>query len=556
MAETQPDPGAPETTAAFDAVVVGAGFAGLYMLHRLRGLGLSVRVFEAGEGVGGTWYWNRYPGARCDIESMQYSYSFSEELQQEWRWPERFSAQPDILRYANHVADRFDLRRDIRFGTRVTGVAWDEAAERWTVETDRGDRVTAPICIMATGCLSAARVPDIPGLSSFRGDTHHTGHWPHEGVDFTGKRVAVIGTGSSAIQSIPVIAEQAVRVTVFQRTPNFSIPARNKPMDDAYDAEWKKEYPARRAKARTMRNGIYYNLNDKSAMEVEEEERLREYETRWEAGGLAFMAAFSDLALNAESNGTAADFVRSKIRATVRNPAVAEALSPTTYPIGTKRICVDNDYFEAFNRDNVSLVDIRKTPIEEVTPTGIRTGDGAHHEADAIVFATGFDAMTGALLKAGIRGRSGLPLAEKWEAGPRTYLGLMTAGFPNLFTITGPGSPSVLSNMMVSIEQHVDWIADCVAHMRKRGGRTIEATQEAEDAWVEHANEVAHRTLYPLAASWYMGANVPGKPRVFMPYIGGVGVYREKCDEIAARGYEGFRLSGAPEAETPAAAAE
>jgi cyclohexanone monooxygenase len=555
MAETQPDPGAPETTAAFDAVVVGAGFAGLYMLHRLRGLGLSVRVFEAGEGVGGTWYWNRYPGARCDIESMQYSYSFSEELQQEWRWPERFSAQPDILRYANHVADRFDLRRDIRFGTRVTGVAWDEAAERWTVETDRGDRVTAPICIMATGCLSAARVPDIPGLSSFRGDTHHTGHWPHEGVDFTGKRVAVIGTGSSAIQSIPVIAEQAVRVTVFQRTPNFSIPARNKPMDDAYDAEWKKEYPARRAKARTMRNGIYYNLNDKSAMEVEEEERLREYETRWEAGGLAFMAAFSDLALNAESNGTAADFVRSKIRATVRNPAVAEALSPTTYPIGTKRICVDNDYFEAFNRDNVSLVDIRKTPIEEVTPTGIRTGDGAHHEADAIVFATGFDAMTGALLKAGIRGRSGLPLAEKWEAGPRTYLGLMTAGFPNLFTITGPGSPSVLSNMMVSIEQHVDWIADCIARMRARGVRTIEATQEAEDAWVEHANEVAHRTLYPQAASWYMGANIPGKPRVFMPYIGGVGVYREKCDEVAAKGYEGFRFSGASEAETAAAAA-
>jgi cyclohexanone monooxygenase len=555
MAETQPDPGAPETTAAFDAVVVGAGFAGLYMLHRLRGLGLSVRVFEAGEGVGGTWYWNRYPGARCDIESMQYSYSFSEELQQEWRWPERFSAQPDILRYANHVADRFDLRRDIRFGTRVTGVAWDEAAERWTVETDRGDRVTAPICIMATGCLSAARVPDIPGLSSFRGDTHHTGHWPHEGVDFTGKRVAVIGTGSSAIQSIPVIAEQAARVTVFQRTPNFSIPARNKPMDDAYDAEWKKEYPARRAKARTMRNGIYYNLNDKSAMEVEEEERLREYETRWEAGGLAFMAAFSDLALNAESNGTAADFVRSKIRATVRNPAVAEALSPTTYPIGTKRICVDNDYFEAFNRDNVSLVDIRKTPIEEVTPTGIRTGDGAHHEADAIVFATGFDAMTGALLKAGIRGRSGLPLAEKWEAGPRTYLGLMTAGFPNLFTITGPGSPSVLSNMMVSIEQHVDWIADCIARMRARGVRTIEATQEAEDAWVEHANEVAHRTLYPQAASWYMGANIPGKPRVFMPYIGGVGVYREKCDEVAAKGYEGFRFSGASEAETAAAAA-
>ncbi len=562
MSEVQPQPGAaaenspgraPET-AAFDAVIVGAGFAGLYMLHRLRGLGLSVRVFEAADGVGGTWYWNRYPGARCDIESMQYSYSFSDELQQEWRWPERFSAQPDILRYVNHVADRFGLRRDIRFETRVSAVTWDEAAGRWTVETDRGDRVTARLCIMATGCLSAARLPDIPGLAAFGGDTYHTGHWPHGGVDFTGKRVAVIGTGSSAIQSVPVIAEQAAHVTVFQRTPNFSIPSRNKAMDEGYEAEWKSDYPARRAKARTMRNGVFYNLNDKSAVEVADEERQREYEARWEAGGIAFMAAFSDLALNAESNRTAAEFVRGKIRSIVRDPAVAEALMPRSYPIGTKRICVDTDYFEAFNRDNVSLVDIRKAPIEEITPTGVRTGDGAVHEVDSIVFATGFDAMTGALLKAGIRGRSGLPLAEKWEAGPRTYLGLMTAGFPNLFMITGPGSPSVLSNMMVSIEQHVDWIADCVAHMRARGVRTIEATQEAEDAWVEHANEVAHRTLYPQAASWYMGANIPGKPRVFMPYIGGVGVYREKCDEVAAKGYEGFRLSGEPAAEAAAAA--
>jgi cyclohexanone monooxygenase len=562
MSEVQPKstaaavdrPGRAPEVAAFDAVVVGAGFAGLYMLHRLRGLGLSVRVFEAADGVGGTWYWNRYPGARCDIESMQYSYSFSEELQQEWRWPERFSAQPDILRYANHVADRFDLRRDIRFETRVAAVAWDDAVERWTVETDRGDRVTAPLCIMATGCLSAARLPDIPGLGSFEGETYHTGHWPHEGVDFTGKRVALIGTGSSGIQAVPVVAEQAAHLTVFQRTPNFSIPSRNKAMDEAYEGEWKTDYPARRAKARTMRNGIWYNLNDKSAMEVDEEERLREYEARWEGGGIAFMAAFSDLALNAESNRTAADFVRAKIRSIVRDPAKAEALAPTSYPIGTKRICVDTDYFETFNRNNVPLVDIRKTPIEEITPTGVKSADGTVHGADAIVFATGFDAMTGALLKANIRGRSGLPLAEKWEAGPRTYLGLMTAGFPNLFMITGPGSPSVLSNMMVSIEQHVDWIADCIAHMRSRGVRTIEATQEAEDAWVEHANEVAHRTLYPQAASWYMGANVPGKPRVFMPYIGGVGVYREKCDEIAAKGYEGFCMSGGPATEAAAAA--
>jgi cyclohexanone monooxygenase len=560
MPEMQPNPDAinnpsgraPEA-AALDAVVVGAGFAGLYMLHRLRGLGLSVRVFEAGEGVGGTWYWNRYPGARCDVESMQYSYSFSEELQQEWRWSERFSGQPEILRYANHVADRLDLRRDIRFETRVVAVTYDEAAELWTVETDRGDRITARFCVMATGCLSAARLPDIPGLASFGGDTYHTGHWPHEGVDFTGRRVAVIGTGSSAIQAIPVIAEQAARVTVFQRTPNFSIPSRNKPMDEDYEGLWKSDYKARRLKARAMRNGILYALNQKSAMEVAEEERRREYEARWQAGGTAFMAAYSDLATNPESNRTAAEFVRAQIRSIVRDPAVAEALLPRNHPIGTKRICVDSDYYETFNRDNVTLVDVRETPIEAITPTGVRTGDGAHHEADSIVLATGFDAMTGALLKAGIRGRSGLPLAEKWEAGPRTYLGLMSAGFPNLFMITGPGSPSVLSNMMVSIEQHVDWIADCVAHMRDRGARTIEATQEAEDAWVEHANEVAFRTLYPQANSWYMGANIPGKPRVFMPYIGGVGVYREKCDEIAAKGYEGFRLSTAPASRAAAA---
>jgi len=544
---------APEV-AEFDAVVVGAGFAGLYMLHRLRGLGLSARVFEAADGVGGTWYWNRYPGARCDIESMQYSYSFSEELQQEWRWPERFSAQPDILRYANHVADRFDLRRDIRFETRVTSVAWDEAAERWTVETDRGDRVSARFCVMATGCLSAARMPDIPGLASFAGDTYHTGHWPHGGVDFTGRRVAVIGTGSSAIQAIPVIAEQAAQVTVFQRTPNFSIPSRNGPMDAGHEDLWKSDYRARRLKARTMRNGILYDLNDKGAMEVSEEERLREYEARWEGGGIAFMAAYNNLALDAEANRTAAEFVRAKIRSIVRDPAKAEALLPRDYPIGTKRICVDTDYFETFNRDSVSLVDVRKAPIEAIVPEGVRTADGAVHEADAIVLATGFDAMTGALLKAGIRGRGGLALAEKWEAGPRSYLGLVVAGFPNLFTITGPGSPSVLSNMMVSIEQHVDWIADCLSHLRAQGVETIEATQEAEDAWVAHGMEVANRTLYPRAASWYMGANIPGKPRVFMPYIGGVGVYREKCDEIAARGYEGFRLS--PPVPARAAAAE
>ena len=541
----------PETQ-TMDAVIVGAGFAGMYMLHRLRGLGMSAVVFEQGTDVGGTWYWNRYPGARCDVESMQYSYSFSPELQQDWQWSERFSAQPEILRYAQHVAERLDLKRDIRFETKVTSATFDEAANRWTVTTDRGDSVTARHCVMATGCLSSARLPDIAGLEGFQGATYHTGHWPHEGVDFAGKRVAVIGTGSSAIQAIPVIARQAAHLTVFQRTPNFSIPSRNAPMDSEYEGWWKSDYEAHRAKARMMRTGILYGLNEKSALEVTPAEREAEYEARWARGGTAFMASFADLITSRDANDTAAEFVRAKIRGLVKDPAVAEILAPKGYPIGTKRICVDTDYFETFNRDNVTLVDVRDAPIEAITAKGVRTRHG-EVEVDAIVFATGFDAMTGALTRIDIRGRDGLGLAEKWEDGPRTYLGLMTAGFPNLFMITGPGSPSVLSNMIVSIEQHVDWLADCLAHLSTRGLETIEATREAEDQWVDHVNEVADRTLYPAANSWYMGANIPGKPRVFMPYIGGVGAYREKCTEIAAQGYPGFRLAASPQA---AAAAE
>ncbi len=525
-----------------DAVVVGAGFAGLYMLHRLRGLGLSARVFEAGHDVGGTWYWNRYPGARCDVESMQYSFSFSEDLQQDWRWTERFAAQPEILAYLGHVADRFDLRRDIQFGTRVTAAAFDEAANLWRIETDRGDRVSGAFCIMATGCLSAGRVPDIAGMGEFRGPSYHTGQWPHEGVDFTGQRVGVIGTGSSAIQSIPVIAEQAAHVTVFQRTPNFSVPARNRPMTPECERDWKSGYAERRERARRLRSGVIYDFGDTSALAVSAEEREREYGARWRTGGISLLAAYTDLVLDKVANDTAAEFVRQQIRATVRDPAVAERLLPTSYPIGTKRICADTGYYEAFNRPNVTLVDLRASPITRVTPGGIATRDN-EHALDSIVYATGFDAMTGALLRAGISGRGRVPLADKWAEGPRTYLGLMTAGFPNLFTITGPGSPSVLSNMVVSIEQHVDWIADCLAHLRAHGIACMEADAAAEQAWVAHGNEVAHRTLYPQAASWYMGANIEGKPRVFMPYIGGVGVYRATCDAVAAAGYEGFRLT-------------
>ena len=531
-----------------EALIIGAGFAGLYLLHRMRGLGIAAQALEAGDGVGGTWYWNRYPGARCDVESMQYSFGFSEELQQEWSWSERFAAQPEILRYANHVADRLDLRRDISFKTRATAARFDEATESWEVETDTGRRITARHLILATGCLSSARLPEIPGIGDFAGHIHHTGQWPHEGVDFTGQRVAVIGTGSSAIQAIPVIAREAAQLTVFQRTPNFSIPSRNGPMTEDYAGEWKRDYAARRAAARRMRTGILYNLSQTPAMSVSEAERRAEYEARWAAGGTAFMAAFSDLLTNREANDTAAEFVREKIRGLVKNPEVAEILVPRNHPIGTKRICVDTAYYETFNLPHVRLEDVRRSPITRITAEGVEQG-GRLHPVDSIVFATGFDAMTGTILAIDIRGRDGVAMRDAWADGPRTHLGLMVAGFPNLFLITGPGSPSVLSNMIVSIEQHVDWVSDALAHLRAQGLSTMETTLQAQEDWVAHVNEVAHRTLYPQANSWYMGANIPGKPQLFMPYVGGVGTYRQICDEIAAGGYPGFTFTpAAPQA--------
>jgi cyclohexanone monooxygenase len=530
----------------FDVVVVGAGFAGMYMLHRLRELGLSARVFETGDGVGGTWYWNRYPGARCDVESMQYSYQFSEELQQEWSWSERYSPQPEILDYANHVADRFDLRRDIQFETRVTSAHFDETSDTWLVETNHGDRVRARFCVMATGCLSSQNVPDFPGLERFAGPCYHTGSWPHEEVDFSGQRVGVIGTGSSAIQSIPIIADQAAALFVFQRTPNFSIPAHNAPMDRDYEQKIKSEYPDFRARNAMTPAGLDTHANPELAMASSPEEREDTFEERWQQGGLPFLSAFEDLGIDLEANEMAAEFVRRKIREAVDDPAIAELLSPKQV-IGCKRLCVDTDYYATFNRDHVTLVDVSETQIEEITERGVRVG-GREYELDALVLATGFDAMTGALSRIDIRGRGGRPLTDKWAEGPKTYLGLGVAGFPSLFTITGPGSPSVLSNMIPSIEQHVNWITDCIAYLDERGLATIEATEDAETAWVAHVNEVANATLYTTGCnSWYLGANVPGKPRVFMPYLG-FPTYVEKCDEVAARGYEGFELRPAPNA--------
>jgi cyclohexanone monooxygenase len=528
-----------------DVVVVGAGFAGMYMLHRLRGLGLAVRVYEQGGDVGGTWYWNRYPGARCDVESMQYSYSFSDELQQEWNWSERYAPQPEILKYANHVADRFKLRPDIQLNTRVERAAFDESANIWSVSTSDGKTVTAKYVVLATGCLSNARTPEIKGLADFKGQVYHTGHWPHEAVDFSGLRVGVIGTGSSAIQSVPVIAEQASHLTVFQRTANFSIPAHNAALTDEERQGWKADYPEMRRKAREeTRNGIVQEMPDRGALDDGDAERRARYEARWARGGVTFMGTYNNLALDKAANDTAADFVREKIAGIVKDPRTAKLLQPNNHPIGSKRICVDSDYFATFNRANVTLVDIKSDPIEEILPNAVRTGAG-DYPIDALVLATGFDAMTGSVAKIDISGRNGEMLNRKWAEGPKTYLGLMSAGFPNLFIITGPGSPSVLSNMIVSIEQHVDWITDCIAYMRERDLDTMEANRQAEDGWVAHVNEVAHGTLYPQANSWYMGANIPGKPRIFMPYIGGVGTYRQICNDIAAKGYQGFAMTPA-----------
>jgi cyclohexanone monooxygenase len=534
-----------------DVVVAGAGFSGLYLLHRLRKAGLTARCFERGEGVGGTWYWNRYPGARCDVESMQYSFGFDEALQQEWDWPEKFSDQATILKYANHVADRFDLARDIQFKTEVRAARFEETKLHWVIETDKGETVTARYFVMAGGCISTAQIPDFQGLADYKGETYHTGRWPREAVNFEGKRVAVIGTGSTGIQAIPVIAKQAGHLTVFQRQANFSIPARNMPMTEEYANSWKNGYAEKREEMRYMPNGVLREVNDKSALEVSEEERQATFEARWEAGTGAFLGAFNDILTNQASNDTMAAFVRNKIRSTVKDPVTAEILCPKTHPIGTKRICIDDGYYQTFNRDNVALVDISETPIHRFTETGLCVGERAF-EFDVVVFATGFDAMTGTLFNVDIRGRNGLALKKKWEAGPRTYLGLMSESFPNLFMVTGPGSPSVKGNMMNSIEQHVDLIVDTFVHMRDRGMAIIEPEQAAEDQWVEHVQEVAYQTLFPRANSWYMGANIPGKPRLFMPYIAGVGSYRRTCEEIVASDYRGFRF----EAGQPALAAE
>jgi cyclohexanone monooxygenase len=529
------------TVADHDVIIIGAGFSGLHQLHRLRETGFDARVIEAGDDVGGTWYWNRYPGARCDIESVEYSYSFDPELQQEWEWSERYAAQPELLAYAQHVADRYRLRDGITFGTRVQAMSWEEGPSHWVVSTDDGASTTASYVIAATGCLSVPSRPRFEGLDDFAGEVYWTSTWPHEGVDLTGKRVGVIGTGSSGLQTITTIAPVVGSLTVFQRTPSFAVPAHNGPVADRL-AQLRPRYSEFRQLSRLSRTGFQcFEQPNVLLTETDPEEVQKELERRWDEGGLCYTSPYADILRDPTANEVAAEFVRSRIRSIVSDPETAERLSPRTYPIASKRMCVDTGYFQVFNQDNVRLVDLNEEPVRRVTGRGVLAGD-TEHELDVLVLATGFDAMTGALNAIDIR-NGDRTLREKWEHGPRTYLGLMSEGFPNLFTVTGPQSPSVLSNMMTSIEQHVDWITRALLAQREQSFTRIEPEPDAEDNWVATTNDVAALTLMPQAASWYMGANIPGKQRVFMPFVGGVGAYRQICDGVAVAHYHGFERS-------------
>ncbi len=534
----------------FDVVIAGAGFAGLYMLHKMRQRGLSVRLYEAGSGAGGTWYWNRYPGARVDVESVEYSYSFSEELQQEWSWSERYASQPELQRYINHVVERFGLRPDIQFETKVTAAIYDDAAKRWNIQTSQGEQISAKYCVLATGFLSAANKPDFAGLDSYQGQQYQTSRWPHESVDFCGQRVAIIGTGSSAVQSIPLIAEQAQHLYVFQRTPSFSIPLRNAPLDRDYERRVKADYPEWRRRQREESRAGFIALNyapaapnDKSALAVSAEERLQDYEMRWASGGLCFYSSYIDLLTNAQANETLAEFIREKIRQKVRDPVVAELLAPKNYPIMAKRLCADTNYYETYNRSNVSLISIKDSPIEKLTPKGLEVR-GQEYLVDSIVFATGFDAVTGAIKNIDVQGRHGQPLSEHWTGAPRAYLGLMSAGFPNLFFLDGPCSNGALVSPMLLSEYQVEWVDRCIGQLGTGPNTSIEAQMGPENAWMKHMNDVSDGSLLYLANSWYMGANIPGKPRALLSYLGGLINYTQQCTQGEANGYANFAVTG------------
>jgi cation diffusion facilitator CzcD-associated flavoprotein CzcO len=532
-------------SAEVDAVIIGAGFSGLYMLHRLREMGLTTRVFDAADGPGGTWYWNRYPGARCDSESHYYCYAFSDEIRKEWEWSCRYPAQPEILEYLNFVADRLDLRKDIDFGVRVTAGSYDEATHSWTVETNGGETVRARFLITGVGNTSTPAKPDIPNIDAFEGPVYHTALWPHEPVDFTGQRVGLIGTGSSGIQSTPMIAEQARHLTVFQRTANYSVPARNHPLTDNMRRQLEADHEENRRLIRSSPIGMPFEVPQTSALAVSDEERKATLDKLWDVGSFRFMfTSYNDIVTDREANAKVAGYIEAKIRDTVKDPAKADVLCEFNHPVGTKRPPIDTNYYETFNRDNVSIVSIRTNPIREATATGLTLQNGDHHELDTIVFATGFDTVTGTLIKLNLKGRDGVSLADKWRDGPRAYLGLCSAGFPNLFMITGPGTPGILTNFPGCIEQNVDWIADAIGHMRDIGATEFEATPEAEAEWVRSIAEVADTTLMTTVDSWYMNSNMPGKPRVFTAYFSGMHTYADVCADVAAHGYKGFDIRG------------
>ena len=539
------------TTQTVDVAVVGAGFAGLYILHRLRKAGFSAVVLEEGGDVGGTWYWNRYPGARCDIQTIDYSYTFDPELEKAWTWSEKYATQPEILRYLGFVADRYDLRRDIRFGTKVKQATWDEAGERWQLATDKGASVSCRHYIMATGCLSSPKPPEIDGVKDFKGEVYFTGRWPHEEVNLKGKRIAVIGTGSSGIQSIPIIAEQAAQLTVFQRTPNFALPAHNGTAPADRKTMLESDRAAYREQARWSLAGVPYPQQMDVSWQLSDAERRERFEKAWAAGDLVHILTqlWADQGVDVDGNAIVADLIREKIREVVKDPEIAAALTPHDHPFGAKRPCLDTNYYATYNQPNVTLVNLRQEPIQAITTTGIVT-DKRSFDVDVIVFATGFDAMTGAIMAVHpISGRGGKSLSSVWAGGPQTYLGLTVAGFPNLFMITGPGSPSVLSNMAVSIEQHADWVVDRLVALRDAGFTTMEATETAQAGWARHMADCATLTLHRLANTWYTGANVPGKAQGVMPYTGGVGPYRSICNEVVAQGMLGFKLTGPNVAE-------
>lgn len=548
-------PGSPATSAEiarFDVIVVGAGFGGLYMLHKLRGMGLKAHAYEMGGDVGGTWYWNGYPGARCDVESLSYSYSFSAEIEQEWEWSERYAAQPEIQRYIAHVADRLDLRRDISFNTRVNGASYDARSNLWNVALAGGRRAQAPIFITAVGCHSTQNAPKIPGKDRFKGKVYYTSTWTHGKQDFSNQRVGVIGTGSSGIQTITEVAKNVGRLTVFQRTPNFSLPAQNRKLPPETVAKVKGNYAWLREMTRLNKmNGagdVLMTLEErapraKRAVDLPAEQRETAMEGRWNNGGIVLLSTFADTLTDDETNRVVADFVRAKIRSIVQDPQIAAKLSPTEYPIGAKRVCIDTGYYAVYNQPNVELVDIKEDAIEEITATGVRLRSGRQVELDVLIFATGFDAVTGSLLRLNITGEQGQTLQEYWADGPMTYLGLGIAGFPNLFTITGPLSPSALSHMVVSIEQHVDWIGDCLDYMRNNGFDRIDVDPKFEREWQQFVLDAADGSVQTKTNSWYVGANIPGKPRTILVYTGGTGRYRELCDEVVAAGYKGFHFS-------------